>query len=116
MITADELIYMQTTIESLLPGTCAVLTGTSTADGFGGVTFAWGTTTTYTCRLDARGGKDALAAGEIQPFHQYVLTLPHSAVITEANRVVVSSETYNVVSVDANKSWAACVRAIVERI
>ena len=115
---ANELASIRATIEAdLLPGTCIILTPTHTADNYGGFTTTWGTATASAkCRLDPLQGRENVAAGEQQPFHRYMLTLPYDETITTSMRVVIASVTYNVVSVDSNKSWMASTRCLVERV
>jgi hypothetical protein len=52
----------------------------------------------------------------VQSFHRYMLTLPHDTTISTTGRVILGGVTYNVVSVDTNKSWMASTRVIVERV
>lgn len=112
-----ELDSMREDIESLLPDIGNILSVTTATDGAGGITETWGTLTVgVACRLDAISGKEQLAGGAIEPFHRYVLTLPYSVVITSAHRFEHNSIEYSVISVDSDKSWATCTRAIVERV
>lgn len=112
-----ELEYMREDVESLLPDTCAVLSATVTNDGAGGFTEAWGTVTaSVACRIDAISGKEQLAGGAIDPFHRYVLTVPYDTTLTTSYRIEHGDETYSIISVDSDKSWATCRRAIVEQI
>lgn len=114
---ANELAALQDDLETLMPGTCAILTQTNTADGYGGYTTTWGTASaSVKCRLDPMTGRENVAAAEVQSFHRYMLTLPHDTTIDTTGRVVLSGVTYNVVSVDTNKSWMATTRVIVERV
>jgi hypothetical protein len=55
-----------------------------------------------------------MAAGGIQPFHQYILTVPYDTTITTNNQVQKDNEVYNVISVDTEKSWIGSVRVILE--
>jgi head-tail adaptor len=103
-------------VDITLPDTCTILSKTDTADGMGGMTSAWGTAAVNVkCRMDARGGRETLAGAAIQPYQQFVLTVPQATVITTANRVLYASEQYNILNVSAG-SWIACKRAIVERV
>lgn len=113
---ANELDALRDDLETLMPGTCTILTQSTTSDGYGGYITTWGTASSgVKCRLDPLTGRENVAAGAIQSLHRYMLTLPHDATITLTGRVVVSSVTYNVISVDTNKSWMASTRVIVER-
>ena len=116
-LTSAELTSMRTTINTMLPDTCNILAGTTTSDGQGGWTEAWGTASAgVSCRIDKRSGREGLAAGAVQTFGTWVLTLPHDTTITAAHRVEHGSVTYSVVHVDTDKSWIASVRAELEEI
>jgi head-tail adaptor len=115
--TSQELTRLRSDLEnSLLSDTCSILTGTATSDGMGGYTTAYGTTYSgVKCRLDPLSGQEALAAGMVAPFNGYILTLTNSAVVTTDSKIAHGNYTYNVKSVDPDKSWSACVRVVTER-
>lgn len=125
-LTTAELTQIKSQLEAIfLPDTCTILTPTQAIGSAGDVTQTWGTATaSVACRLDSIkgaysnvvGGQETTTAGGIQPYHQYVLTLPYSATITTSHRVVHSSINYNVTSVSKDGSWLLCKRAIVERV
>lgn len=116
-LSNSDLTYMREAIENLLPGTCNILEITQTSDGQGGFTESWGTATaTVSCRLDALRGEEILQGGAVQPQHRYVLTLAQDETIAATNRVEIGSDTFSVISVDDDKSWAASRRVYLERI
>ena len=110
------LAAMRSAIADLLPDTCYILSPTSTPDGYGGVTQTWGTAGTATCRLDHVSGREIASGGAIQPFEGYTLSLPYDTTINESWRVVVSSVTYAVKSVNIGQSWQAVKRVQLERV
>ena len=119
-LTDAELASIRADIADLLPDTCIIIAVTNTADGMGGYTRGTAAVGTVDCRLDAKiinslRSSERLAAGGIQPFHQFILTVPHNTSITPENQVQKGSEVYNVISVDADKSWNGAVRVILER-
>lgn len=114
MLTASELSGMRAALETLLPGTAVILSGTSTSDDMGGFTTAWGSAAAYACRLDPAGGNELLTGDSIRPYTRYMLTLPHGAAITTDQRVQIGSYTYNVISVTYGDSWKLDTRAVVE--
>jgi SPP1 family predicted phage head-tail adaptor len=117
VLTAAELASMQEAIGDLLPDTCDLLTSSYAADGQGGGTTTWGTVTaSVACRLDYVRGNERTAAGALQPFTGYVLTLPHDTTVTSAYRVVHNSITYTIQSVSSGTSWKSCVRAWLEKL
>lgn len=121
-LTAKELASIRADINDLLPDTGYIIGITRTADGQGGhpestAIVAGGT---VSCRLDARiintlRSGESVAGAAIQPFHQFILTLPYDATITTENQFLKGGELYNVISVDDDKSWKASTRVILER-
>ena len=118
MPSSEELSLLRSDMEShMMPDECNILEITQTSDGQGGFTDAWGTVTGGTelaCRVDSVNARENVSGGALQPYHSFVLTLPHGTTITESNRVEVNSETFTVTSVDSSKSWSGCVRAWLE--
>ena len=114
-LSSADIAYMQDAVEELLPGTCYILSYTLASNGAGEMLPTWGTAGTVDCRLDAKTGNEQLQGGAIRPKFEYVITLPYGTTIAETNKVVVGSDTFNVTSIDAEKSWSACVRAYLER-
>jgi len=121
-LTAAELASIRADIADLLPDTCIILAVTNTADGFGGYTAGTAAVAggTVNCRIDAKiintlRASESKAAGGIQPFHQFILTVPYDTTISTNNQVQKGTEVYNVISVDADKSWKGAVRVVLER-
>ena len=116
-LTTAELTVMRDTIEQLLPDTCNILTATNVNDGQGGITTTWGTTSaSVACRLDKRSGQEQVTGGAVKPYTEWMLTLPYDTTITSNQRVEVGSSTFNVISVDGDKSWEASIRVILEKV
>lgn len=116
MIPTGEQASIQAEIERLMPDTCQVITITHTSDGAGGQTDTYGTAASIACRLDYLTGTEAIAAGAIQPFGRYMLTVPAATSIVQANRILHSGITYNVLGINLDISWGMCKRAILEAI
>ena len=116
-LTAAEIASMRADLQDVaLPDTCIILTGTATSDGQGGMSIAWGTTTTgVKCRVDHLTGMEAVFGGALKPFAGYNLTVAYNTVLTAANRVEHGGVTYSVIEVDPDKSWALFLRARLER-
>lgn len=115
-LTAAELASMRTDIETLLPDTCVIKTLTTAPDGMGGQTETWSASGTATCRLDRRSGGERMAGGAIRAYGEWVLTVPYQTGVDVSKRVLHGGLTYNVVEVNADKSWPDCVRAVVEQV
>ena len=116
-LTAAELAQMRSDIEELFPDTCNVLSLTTTDDGQGSHTEAWGTATAAAaCRLDIKSGRETLASGAIQTYSRTMLSIAQSVTISTANQIEHGSLTYNVKSVNQDASWLAVKRAELEVI
>lgn len=117
MLSNDELTDMRTTIQDyLLPDTCSILSITRTSDGSGGFTETWGTASAnVACRLDTQNGKYIDLDGSVRSYKKLVLSLPYNTTITNANRVLFSGNTFQVVNTNEG-SWIAVKRAEVEKI
>ena len=119
-LTSDELKYIRDSVGELMPDVGYILTVTNTADGAGGVTESLATSSAYMCRIDPDVNRilksgESMAGGGISPFHRFILTLPYDTTINTDNRFKCGTETYNIISVDRDKSWRASVRAYIER-
>lgn len=122
--SAAELARMRADMENVtLPDTCNILSVTKVSDGQGGVTETWGTAiASVACRLDlftSRGvgiiGSETVVGAALKPYSTWILSVPYGTALTSANRVEVDSNTYNVVEVDAGRSWGGNVRATLEK-
>jgi len=118
VIDSFELARMREDLEAVaLPDTCNLLSSTDTVDGQGGITQTWGTAyAAVPCRIDALTAAEVVAGVQLKPFHSYILTVPYDQTVSTNYRVVVNSETFNVVSVDVGKSWALNTRVFLERV
>ena len=120
MITADELTQMRSDVQDLMPDTCNLLTVTDVPDGYGGVTSTWGTASaSVKCRIDNASNTtygEQMVANGVQPFSRWILSVPYGTTMTEAMRVQVGSDTYNVTMVDVDKSWPVVERAVLEAV
>jgi len=117
-LTAHELSDMRDDAELLLPSTCTILELTTTPDDMGGYTQSWGTAgTAISCRLDAMSAtmRAHAEADQFTVHSGWVLFVPYDQAIATGNRVVISSDTYNVMGVDDDHDWRALRRAFLDR-
>lgn len=118
-LSSADLAGMRAALNTLMPNTCNILSLTQTADGQGGFTDTWGTATaSVACRFETmrQSGREAMAAGALQPFQSWVLTVPSGTTITTANRVQISGTSYNVKGVDNGKTWTGQLRCQLEAL
>ena len=120
MLDDKDLAYMRECLEEFLPDTCTILSPTETPDGMGGVDATWGTSSAnVACRLDHKKtlSQDEIVTGaSLRPFTSYILSVPYDTTITTDYRVVHSSITYNVVTVNTDQSWKSVTRCTLERV
>jgi hypothetical protein len=117
-LTTAEQTQIRSQLEAIfLPDTCTILTPVHPIGAAGGVTVTWGTAASnVACRLDSVRGQESLQGGGVKPYHTFVITLPTSATVTTANRILHSSINYNVTEVSKNGSWLLCKRATLEQV
>ena len=114
-LSNNDLEYMRTSIEGLLPGTCNILSATLASDGAGGMTATWGTVgTAVACRLDAIRGNENIQGASLAPQFSYMMTMPHDTAVVSTNRVEFGAYLFNVVSVNLGQSWNADLRVALE--
>jgi hypothetical protein len=119
-LSAAELNAMREAIDDLMPDTADVLQVTQVSDGAGGLTDTWGTASggvAVPCRLDFPSpGKESQSNASYVPFKVGVVSMPYGQLVTTANRLLISGETYDVKGVNNNQSWIGVKRLAVERV
>lgn len=120
-ITAAELDTMRTVLENTLPDTAVIQSSAYASDGEGGGTITWSAVTggTVACRLDpipSGAAYDAVTAGKESLRVLRQLTVPHDAPLAMDRRVVVGSQTYEIVNLADDNSWRLDRRAIVAEV
>lgn len=113
-----EIAAMRAEVQSVaLPGTCAILSITYTSDGQGGLGEAWAAISTgVACRIDPVQSREILSGDAVQPFSRFMVTLPYDTVVSQANRIQIDTTQYNILGIDAVRSWDMCIRCEVEQV
>jgi head-tail adaptor len=100
-LTPWEIHTARETSDAFLPGTAIIQTKTKTSDGQGGETWAYAASGTVDARLAAENTQPR--SGEIASRSatatSWVLTIPAATTITNTDRVVFDSITYEVLSI-----------------
>jgi hypothetical protein len=112
---SGELSQLRADILALLPDICDIVSVTRTPDGFGGWAETLSVSSTIACRMDHKTGREMLGDGSVRTYQYNLLTLPHTANISTANRVVYEGNLYNVTSVSEGSNLAV-MRVGVERV
>lgn len=104
---------MRAASDAALPGTAVLHRNTLSSDGMGGQSSSWAAYGTVACRVapGGAGGGERIAGGEFQGVAPFVITVPYNTDLTHNDRVVYGGSTYEVLYVDAPRSWAINLRA-----
>jgi SPP1 family predicted phage head-tail adaptor len=106
MLTDLQLAEMRATVNDALPDTCLVQRRTIVNDGGGGQTETWADHATVACRIaPVGGGEGRVAGGRVEDETTHVVTMPAGTDVTEADRLVISSRTYEVTLVHERGAW-----------
>lgn len=112
-IDSGLLAAMRGVQEDLLPSTCTIKEASESSDGIGQVVEVWTAIdggTDVACRLALRRADERIAGEKVTAIGDWVLTVAHDQAITTAHRVVVGSQTFDVVGVNTGESWETATR------
>ena len=113
MLSSDELAAIRAEQVANMPDTCTVQNVTRVPDGMGGFTEAWDDGTSYACRLSSRGlPREYLEIAAISGAHYWMVTLPHDAVVTREDRLVIGGKTVSIVGFASGGEWETAKRAV----
>ena len=116
-LTERELELMRHEATDWLPDLCTVQTRATAPDGQGGVTETWASATNVPCKLNVATLRNAGRFGEQFGMHvNFVLSVRHDQAIASGNRVVLNSDTYEVIAVDDDHTYRPLRRAYLRRI
>ena len=107
LLQGNDLAYMRNETEKAMPDLVDIQRKTLTSDKQGGFTEAWANSyQQVAARIAGKGGGESNEAGRQDLQLDFMLT----------DRVVHTSGTYEVQSVDAGKSWSATIRCQMRRL
>lgn len=122
MLTGGDLAGMRATINAALPDKATIQRKTSVSDGGGGQTESWASLATgVACGIapvaGGEGGRmigSSTAGGRVVDETTHIVTLPNGQDITEADRVVVNNQVYDVTLVRKRGLWELSRRVEVK--
>lgn len=118
MLSTADLDAMRTTLTESLPETAQVQRATRIDDGMGGFTETWMTVATVACRVGPRDitPTEQIVGERIQDRVLWTLTLPAGTSVLAADRIMVGSRTFEVVSVLAPRSYELATWVVVVEV
>ena len=117
LLQGNDLAYMRNEAEKAMPDLVDIQRKTLTSDKQGGFTEAWANSyQQVAARIAGKGGGESNEAGRQDLQLDFMLTLAHDQSITQTDRVVHTSGTYEIQSVDTGKSWSATIRCQMRRL
>ena len=117
LLQGNDLAYMRSEAEKAMPDLVDIQRKTLTSDKQGGFTEAWSNAyQQVAARIAGKGGGESNEAGRQDLQQDFMLTLAHDQSITQTDRVVHTSGTYEIQSVDTGKSWSATIRCQMRRL
>lgn len=118
-LSAAELAAMRDTADDYLGDTCTISRATVTQDAQGGISSSWANLATgVACRMDepVSGGAEGPINQAIGTAVRFIMHLKYDQAITVKDRVVFSSNTYEVAEVLDSASWLITRRLALVRI
>jgi head-tail adaptor len=111
VISAQELTAMRGDLVASMPSTVIISRVTLSSDGMGGQTETWANVGTVAARVSPRGaGLDDIIGGEVINQTPWMVTVPVGTSVTERDRVLYESQTFEVIRTNAPRSFDTCVR------
>lgn len=110
MLTAAQVASIRGTVEESLPQTCTIQRKTTASDSGGGSSESWASlTANVPCRVAPTGGGEQASSSnrsdQIADDTTHVVTLPAQQDISEADRLVIGGDTFNVLLVRKRGDW-----------
>lgn len=109
MLTSGDVLAMRHTVERTLPDICTIQRATTISDGGGGVTEGWDDLATIACRISptsAGGGEGQnTTSARVVDETTHVVTVPATEDITEADRLMVAGQVYEITLVRKRGAW-----------
>lgn len=117
MLTAAQLDAMRATTDAALPSEATISRRTAVPDVGGGTTYEWQDVAAVACRIAPQGGGEGSTfGGGVVDETTHVVTLPAGADVTEADRLVVDGQAFEVTLVRKRGEWELARRVEVREV
>jgi len=106
LVQGNDLVYMRQETRQAMPDVVDIQRKSLVSDKQGGYTEGWANAyQNVIARLASKGISESVAENRRDIQADFTLAVPYDQSILQADRVVHTSGTYEVQSVDAGKSW-----------
>ena len=117
LLQNNDLTYVRNEAIKSLPDTVDIQRKTLVGDGQGGYSETWSSAyQNIAARLIASGGGESNAAGRQDLQAGFTLTLAHDQSVEQTDRILHTSGTYEVQTIDTGKSWSITTRCQIRRL
>ncbi len=120
MLTDADLAGMRSALEDSLPDTAVIQRGTVHSNAGGGGTTAWVAIGTVACRLSpisaAGFGTEREVADRLAEVSDWLITMPQATTIDTDKRIVIGTETFEVLAMHEPRSWDLCTRVEASQV
>jgi head-tail adaptor len=112
-LSSSDLTALRAEQAALMPDTCTVSRLTATADGLGGTTRTWATSSTLACRLASNGAPmEYMQSAALQGRTVWMVTLPYGSDVTRADRLTISGHVLEILGFASGGAWETAKRAV----
>ena len=114
LLSSAQLLAMQTTQDSALPGTAVIYRADNVTDGMGGFTETWNAVGTADGRLRpiiSRGETEYVTGSQVAVVADWFVTMPIGTDVTAKDRIRIGGRAFEVSFVNNDESWRTACRA-----
>lgn len=120
MLNANELAALRTDILATLPDTCTIQRASITTNSAGHSAQTWAASSSgVACRIDPiprTQGDNGMVGQQEKQRAWYRLTVPYDTDLQDGDRIIYSSDTYEVLQLHDDHSLRAVRRAVIAKI
>ena len=117
LLQGDDLAYLRTESQNAMPDNITIQRKALVSDQQGGFTESWAAVyQDIRGRVSVTGGSESVSAGRQDAQINATLTLAYAQSIEQSDRVLHGGRTYEIVSVDAGKTWALAQRCQMRQL
>ena len=117
LLQSNDLAYLRTESRTAMPDSVTIQRKTLVSDQQGGFTEGWADVyQNIQGRVSVSSGSESVSEGRQDVKVDATLTLAYDQSIEQSDRVLHGGQTYEIVSVDAGKTWALAQRCQMRQL